>query len=155
MSVRGQLGACVLGALRRGCALGDARPFAGLALVMLTAGTATAQTYTTSSQFSWDAPANAMDAADAQAFTYRAFVNGASVGVVLASVTCGPPVAPDVTFSCAAPFPAEILPGMNRRRSSVYLTAEDTVTPVSGESDASNIVVTNRRPGGPTKLRGQ
>lgn len=116
---------------------------------------AQAQTYTTSSQMKWDAPTNAMDAADAQSFTYRAYVNGSSTGVALASVTCAAPVAPDVTFSCSAPVPASIVAGLNRRRSTIYITAEDAVTPVSGESGSSNTVVTNRKPNSPSGLQGQ
>ena len=127
-----------------------------LALVLvLLPSLALAQTYTPTSLMKWDAPTNAMDAADAATFTYRAYVNGSTTGVAVAGVTCTAPVAPDVTFSCHALIPSTLLAGLNRRRSTVYITAEDTVTPVSGESGPSNTVITNRRPNNPTQLRNQ
>ena len=122
---------------------------------LLVPSLALAQTYTTSSQFKWDAPTNAMDAADAASFTYRAYVNGSGTGVAVAGVTCGAPVAPDVTFSCSAPIPSSLLAGLNRRRSTVFITGEDTTTPVSGESTPSNTFVVNRRPNNSTTLRNQ
>jgi hypothetical protein len=122
-------------------------------LCLLVPSLALAQTYTTANQFKWDAPTNAMDAADAAGFTYKVYVNGSATGVVLTGVTCGPAVAPDVVFSCAAPLPAVTLAGLNRRKSTVYVTGEDTSTPVSGESDPSNVFATNRKPNPPSKTR--
>lgn len=121
--------------------------------LLLCASVAQAQTYTTSSQFKWDAPTNAMDAGDAQAFTTRVYINGSATGVALTGVTCGPPVAPDVTFSCSAPVQASMLNALNRRKSSAYITSEDTTTPVSGESGPSNTVIVNRRPNNPNSYR--
>lgn len=121
--------------------------------LLLVAAPVSAQTYTTASQFKWDAPSNAMDAADAAQFTTRVYLNGSATGVVLTGVTCGPPVAPDVTFSCTAPVQASMLTALNRRKSSAYITSEDTTTPVSGESGPSNAVVVNRRPNSSTQYR--
>jgi len=112
-----------------------------------------AQTYTASSQAKWDAPTNAMDAADAASFTYRIYVNSSTTGVPLASVTCTAPVAPDVTFSCSAPLPSAVLAALNRRKASAHITAEDTTTPVSGESGPSNTFTVNRRPNSSTQYR--
>ena len=133
---------------------------------LLVSSAAQAQTYTTASVMKWDAPSNAMDAADAQSFTWRAYVNGATAGVVVAGVTCGAPepaqpvvacgsTAAHSTFTCSATMPAAIVPGMNRRRSSLVITSEDTATPVSGESGPTNSCVTNRRPNASTNLRNQ
>lgn len=124
-------------------------------VVLLVPSFAMAQTYTTSSQFKWDAPTNAMDAADAAAFTYRAYINGSPTGVILNFVACLPAVAPDVVFSCSAPMAASLLPAVNKRKTSVYVTAEDTTTPVSGESGPSNVFIVNRKPNNPTTLRNQ
>ena len=122
---------------------------------LLLPSVALAQTYTTASVMKWNAPTNAMDAADAASFTYRAYVNGATTGVAVLGVTCGPAVAPDTVFSCSAAIPSSLLAGLNRRRSTVYITGEDTTTPVSGESDPSNTFVVNRRPNASTTLRNQ
>jgi hypothetical protein len=124
-----------------------------LSLALLVPSLATAQTYSGTSLIKWDSSSNAMDAQDAQTFTYKAYVNGSSVGVVVNNVTCGPPIAPDVVFSCQAPVPASLVQALNRRRSAIYISAEDTVTPVSGESLISNTFTTNRKPNQPEKLR--
>lgn len=126
-----------------------------VALLALTAVGAQAQTYTTASTIRWDAPSNAMDAADAASFTYRLYINSTTVFTALTGVVCGPPVAPDVVFSCQAPVLAQMLPGLNKRKMSTTLTAEDTSTPVSGESAMSNVFIVNRKPNAPGNNRAQ
>lgn len=91
--------------------------FVGLiALVLCTVPVGAQTTGTPASKLAWDQP-NVTSAADAQAFTYRAYADGATTGTVLTGVTC----TGTTTVTCSVAFPA-FTPGSH----TVRLTAANS-----------------------------
>lgn len=115
-------------------------PFLLSFLFLLIANSIAAAQATPSSKLVWDVPASLLS--EAQSYTYKIYVDGATTGTVLSNVTC----TGTTTFSCQVPFPA-FTPGTHN----ITLTASNA----AGESAKSSpftftfVVI----PGVPTNIR--
>lgn len=99
----------------------------GIVLVLGLASVASAQAVTSASKPTWDQP-GAASLAEAQAYTFKYYVDGSTTGTTAIGVTC----AGTTTITCAGTMPTGLTAGTH--------TIAVSATNAAGESPKSNVV---------------